>query len=156
MEVAVAIAEEFDLLLGIEPETANVVDSAARAQRLLREMRSASLTIVLDPANLFGPEDLPRQRALLDDAFDRLGPHIVLAHAKDVRVSAGAIRHVAAGTGRLDYPFYLTLLHSVAAPLIVHGLAEAEVSWSLAFLRATGARVARMPHGEVQRCLRSA
>ena len=43
MQVAVAIAEEFDVDLGIEPEVANVVDSAAKAQLVLREMRSPRL-----------------------------------------------------------------------------------------------------------------
>lgn len=137
MEAAVSLAEEFDLLLGIEPATANVVDSAARAQLLLREMRSPHLTIVLDAANLLTVDGLGRQRDVLENAFDLLGPHITLAHAKDVRVHDGALRHVAAGTGWLDYPLYLSLLRSVRVPLIVHGLSETEVPWSLAFLRAT-------------------
>jgi sugar phosphate isomerase/epimerase len=135
MERAVAVAEEHDLRLAVEPETANVVDSPARARRLLDELRSPRLKIIIDPANLFRVEDLPRQRAVLDAAFDLLGPDIVLAHAKDVRVVGGAVRHVAAGTGLLDYPHYLALLRHLPVPLIVHGLAEAEVGAALAFLR---------------------
>ena len=53
MEKAVAIAERFGLRLGIEPELANIVSDAARARRLLDEMKSERLAIVLDPANLF-------------------------------------------------------------------------------------------------------
>ena len=135
MEQALRIAEDHDLWLAIEPETANVVDSAAKARRLLAEMGSRRLKIILDPANLFRVEDLPHQRALLDAAFDLLGPDIVLAHAKDVRVVNGAVHHVAAGTGVLDYQYYLTLLRHIPVPLIVHGLAESEVEGALAFLR---------------------
>jgi sugar phosphate isomerase/epimerase len=135
MERALAIAEEHDLRLAVEPETANVVDSPARARRLLDELRSPRLKIIIDPANLFRVEDLPRQRAILDAAFDLLGPDIILAHAKDVRVVDGAVHHVAAGTGLLDYPHYLALLRPLPVPLIVHGLAEAEVGAALAFLR---------------------
>jgi sugar phosphate isomerase/epimerase len=135
MEQALAIAEKHDLWLAVEPETANVVDSPARARRLLDELRSPRLKIIIDPANLFHVEDLPRQRAILDAAFDLLGPDIVLAHAKDVRVVDGIVHHVAAGTGLLDYPHYLALLRQVPVPLIVHGLAEAEVGRALAFLR---------------------
>src|SRR5262249_26021674 len=135
MEQALAIAEEHDLWLAVEPETANVVDSPAKAAQLLDELRSPRLKITLDPANLSRVEDLPDQRPILEAAFDLLGPDIVLAHAKDVRVVDGAVHHVAAGTGVLDYPHYLTLLRHVPVPLIVHGLAEAEVEGALAFLR---------------------
>jgi sugar phosphate isomerase/epimerase len=143
LEQAVPIAEEFDLLLGIEPEIANVVDSPAKALRLMHELQSRRITIVLDAANLFRVGDLPRQRAILDEAFDLLGPHISLAHAKDVVERDGSIVHVAAGTGRLDYAHYLARLRGVRAPLIVHGLAESEVAGSLEFLR--GADTARQP-----------
>jgi sugar phosphate isomerase/epimerase len=134
MEQALVIAEEFDLWLAIEPESANVVDSPASARRLLDELRSPRLKIIIDPANLLQVEDLPHQRAILDAAFELLGPDIVLAHAKDVQVVDGTIHHVAAGTGLLDYPYYLALLRHQPAPLIVHGLAESEVKRALVFL----------------------
>jgi sugar phosphate isomerase/epimerase len=150
MEQALVIAEEHDLWLAIEPETANVVDSPARARRLLDELRSPRLKIIIDPANLFHVEDLPHQRATLDAAFDLLGPDIVLAHAKDIQVVAGTVHHVAAGTGLLDYPHYLALLRRVPVPLIVHGLAEAEVGRALGFLRGALAAAPRQAPAEVR------
>jgi hypothetical protein len=50
------------------------------------------------------------------------------------------IRHVAAGTGQLDFSFYLSLLRDFEVPLIAHGLSEQQVPWSLALLRATTQR----------------
>ena len=150
MERAIAIAEDYDLCLAVEPETANVVDSPARARRLLDELGSPRLKIVIDPANLFHAGDLPRQRPVLDAAFDLLGPDIVLAHAKDVRVVNGAVHHVPAGTGVLDYPHYLGLLRHLPVPLIVHGLAEAEVAGALAFLRRALADTRRQAPAEVR------
>lgn len=135
MGEALIIADEFDLQLGIEPETANVVDSPDAALRLMGELRSPRLKIVLDPANLVRVGDLPRQRDILDQAFDMLGSHMIMAHGKDVIEVDGAIHHVAAGTGQLDYVHYLTLLRTVTVPLVVHGLAESEVDSSLEFLR---------------------
>jgi sugar phosphate isomerase/epimerase len=135
MEQALVIAEEHDVWLAIEPETANVVDSPAKARRLLDELGSPRLKIIIDPANVFHAENLPHQRMILDLAFDLLSADIVLAHAKDVRVVGGTVHHVAAGTGVLDYPHYLALLRRVPVPLIVHGLAEAEVARALVFLR---------------------
>jgi sugar phosphate isomerase/epimerase len=135
MEQALVIAEEYDLWLAVEPETATVLDSPARARRLLDELRSPRLKIIIDPANLVQVKDLRHQRAILDAAFCLLGPDIVLAHARDVRVGGGKVHHVAPGTGLLDYRHYLDLLRHVRVPLIVHGLAEAEVKRALAFLR---------------------
>ncbi len=135
MAAVLAIAEDGDLTVAVEPETANVVDSPAKARRLLDELRSPRLKIIIDPANLFGPADVPRMGALLEEAFALLGPDIAIAHAKDFRVAGGAIRHVAAGRGLLDYDHYLRLLRAVDAPLILHGLDEAAVPAALAFLR---------------------
>jgi len=64
-------------------------------------------------------------------------------HAQDVVQTDGEIRHVAAGTGQLDYSFYLSLLRDLEVPLIAHGLSEQQVPWSLAFLRATTQRYDR-------------
>ena len=61
-------------------------------------------------------------------------------HAKDVVETDRQIRDVAAGTGQLDYSFYLPLLRGVDLPLIAHGLSEQQVPWSLAFVRATTQR----------------
>jgi sugar phosphate isomerase/epimerase len=150
MEQALAIAEEHDLWLAVEPETANVVDSPVKARRLLDQLASPRLKIIIDPANLFQVEDLPHQRTILDTTFDLLGPDIALAHAKDVRVVSGTVHHVAAGTGVLDYPYYLTLLRHLPVPLIVHGLAEAEVEGALAFLRGALTGVPRETFAEVR------
>jgi sugar phosphate isomerase/epimerase len=126
---------------GIEPEPANVVDTPAKARWLLDQVRSPRLKVVLDPANLFHVEDLPRQRAIVDAAFDLLGADIVLAHARDVCFVDGIAHQVAAGAGVLDYPHYLRRLRHFRVPLLVHGLAETEVGWALAFLRGERAAV---------------
>jgi sugar phosphate isomerase/epimerase len=127
VEAALAHAEAHRVTLAFEPEHNNVVDSAANGRRLLDEIGSPRLKVVIDPANLTGEP--------LREAFELLGADIVLAHAKDVRAD-GEI--VAAGRGELDYELYLAVLSQQApqAPLILHGLAEDEVPGSIAFLRA--------------------
>jgi len=133
---ALTIANKHDLTLGIEPETSNVIDSAAKARRLLDEMKSPRLKIIMDPANLFHPGDLPRQSEIIEDAFDLLGGDLVLAHAKEL----GADGHpsgLAIGAGALDWDLYLTLLRRVkfSGPLILHGFEEANAAASVQFLR---------------------
>ncbi|MBV8717319.1 MAG: sugar phosphate isomerase/epimerase [Chloroflexi bacterium] len=114
MEKAIAIADEFDVMLGIEPETANVVDSAQKAQYLLDDLRSARLKIILDPANLFGPDNLCCQDSVLANAFDLLAPDMIMGHARDLILEHGEVHHAAAGSVMLDYPRYLSLLRSNA------------------------------------------
>ena len=70
MGEAVEIAEAQGVTLVFEPEVNNVVDSAQKARRLLDEVRSKHLQVVIDGANLFHAGQLPRMREVLDEAFD--------------------------------------------------------------------------------------
>ena len=139
MQEALETAEEHGVTLAFEPETGNVVDSAQKGRRLLEEMRSPHLKVVMDAANLFDAEDralsLSRSEEILYEAFELLGEDIVIAHAKDVRTS-GEI--VAAGKGDLDYELYLKHLLKTGydVPLILHGLGEEEVEESVSFMQA--------------------
>jgi sugar phosphate isomerase/epimerase len=127
--------EDTGVTLAFEPELANVVDSASKARKLLDVFQSPRLKVVIDPANLFAAGSLPRMRAIIDETFCALGPHIVLAHAKDL-TRDGEAGH-AAGKGMLDYDHYIGWLSKIGyeGPLILHGLAEDDVEGSVAFLR---------------------
>jgi sugar phosphate isomerase/epimerase/pimeloyl-ACP methyl ester carboxylesterase len=133
---ALEIAVRYNVFLGVEPETANVISSAKKARRLLDELQSPRLKIIMDAANLFYPGDPAKKEDVLTEAFDLLGKDIVLAHAKDFR-DQGGMEYVAPGKGMLPWPHYLRLLHGIgyAGPLIMHSLAESEVEESAAFLR---------------------
>lgn len=133
---AAAIAQEAGVILVFEPEVNNVVNSAAKARRMLDEVASPHLRVVLDGANLFQAGQLPRMRQVLDEAFDLLGGDIRLAHAKDL-VRDGDAGHQAAGTGVLDYGHYLAGLDRVgfAGCVILHSLDEARVPASLDHVR---------------------
>ena len=138
MREALGMAEEHGVTLAFEPEINNTVDSARKARRLLDEMRSPRLAVVMDAANLFDAEDpsrqLSRSKEVLREAFELLGEDIVIAHAKDVRATGEV---VAAGRGELDYVLYLGLLAETGfrGPVVLHGLDENQVTESVAFLR---------------------
>jgi sugar phosphate isomerase/epimerase len=138
MQRALEMAEQHGVTLAFEPEVANVVDSAEKGRRLLDEMRSPRLKVVMDAANLFDARDparrLSRSEEILEEAFELLGKDLLLAHAKDV---SGSGKVVAVGKGNLNYDLYLKHLSEVGygGPLVMHGLAEEEVEGSLAFLR---------------------
>jgi len=136
LRTALEATEPFAVTLAFEPEVSNVIDSAIKARRLLDEIGSPRLKVVIDAANLFHAGELPRMSEILDQAFELLGRDIVLAHAKDLSHDGDA-GHEAAGTGRLDYPRYLRLLKRIGftGSLIIHGLREDQVGTTVAFLR---------------------
>jgi len=136
MTKALTIADKHNITLGIETETGNVVSAARHARRLLDEMKSPRLKVVMDAANLFHPGDLPRMNEILDEAFDLLGGDIELAHAKELGPD-GHAGGLSLGTGALDWDRYLWLLRSVKfkGPLIMHGFEERDAAASVKFLR---------------------
>lgn len=136
MKRAVEIAEEADVTLAFEPEVSNVVDSAEKGRRLLDEVHSHRLKVVMDGANLFHSGQLRHMDTVLREAFALLGRDVALAHAKDLNED-GQAGHEAAGFGALDYGLYLRLLHEsgFSGPVILHGLSEQQVPQSLAFMR---------------------
>ena len=134
MAKALELAECHDVNLGIEPELANAVSSAVHAKRLIAELQSPRLRIVLDPANLFEIESGARRTELVAEAVDLLGGRIAMAHAKD-RDASG--KFVAAGKGVIDFHDFIKRLKQVGfdGPLVTHGLDEAEAPAVAAFLR---------------------
>ena len=146
MEIAVAIADRYDIDLGIEPELANVVNSAEKARRLIDQIGSPRLKVVLDPANLFETETLDAQRRIVAAAVDRLADRIIMGHAKDRTPDGG---FTSAGRGVLDYRHYLERLKAAGfdGPIVTHGLAANEAAGVADFLRsqcdAAGIEIAR-------------
>ena len=154
---ACRIASRYGVHLAIEPETANVVSDAVRAERVLRELGSDSpVRVILDAANLYKPPVDPRaQPEVIDEALARLGKYMSLAHAKDISDPAPHslgdralehYTHTAAGSGILPYGHYVdALLHTPAVleraqagqrlPFILHGLTEEQAAGSVAFVR---------------------
>ncbi|MEZ4711401.1 MAG: sugar phosphate isomerase/epimerase [Caldilineaceae bacterium] len=114
VEQAVAHAQAHNVTLVVEPEVANVVDSAIKARRLLDEIQSPHLKIVIDGANIFHKGELAHMHDVLDAAFDLLGDDIVMAHAKDLDHD-GEAGKLAAGTGVLDFDHYIGLLRALAS-----------------------------------------
>jgi sugar phosphate isomerase/epimerase len=125
LDWALALAEAADVRLAIEPEPGNVIADARLARRLLDEVGTRRLGVILDAANLLPPEVLPRQAAIVAQAIDLLGEDLFLVHAKDID-GGGAV--VAAGRGLVDLPAFVEKVRSTGydGPLIGHGFTEAE------------------------------
>lgn len=125
LQAATRAAEAAGVQLAFEPEYNNVVNSAQRARRLIDEVASPALKVLMDGANIFHSGDLARMRDHLDEAFELVGDDIVLAHAKDLDHDGDAGGR-AAGAGLLDYPYYLAQLqrHGFDGVIVLHQLKE--------------------------------
>jgi sugar phosphate isomerase/epimerase len=134
---AARTAEIYDVVLGVETEVGNTVNTVRKARLLLDTIASPHLKIIMDAANIFQKGELPSMRAKLDEAFDLLGADIVLAHAKDLDRD-GEAGHVPAGLGMLDYPYYLEKLQTSGydGAIILHALKpSSQAGDRLAFVR---------------------
>jgi sugar phosphate isomerase/epimerase len=125
MTHALQIASKYGVSLGIEPELANIVNSAEKARQLIDEMNSDALKVIFDPANLFEVATIIEQHHIVKRALDLLAGDIAIAHAKD-RNTDGSF--ATAGKGVLDYHFYLKQLKASGFDgcIITHGLADSE------------------------------
>lgn len=134
MEAVIGIADKYDIYLGVEPELANVINSAPSARRLLDELKSPRLKIILDPANLFETATHEEQRRLVAQAVDLLADSIEMGHAKDRSMTGG---FTAAGRGVLDYSHYLACMRRIQfdGAIVTHGLSAGDAGEVASFLR---------------------
>ncbi|MDQ3693533.1 MAG: sugar phosphate isomerase/epimerase [Chloroflexota bacterium] len=139
LSAALAIAEEYDVVLAFEPEPANVVASAVLGQKLLEELPHPRLKVVMDPANIVASDRDRPPHAVLDEAFALLGEHIAVAHVKDLDASG---HFGTAGRGIVPWDHCLVLFRGAAfaGPLILHSLEEEDADRALAFLQERIAR----------------
>ncbi len=89
-------------------------DSVDAYLRLITAIDRPRFAVHLDLVNLVSsPQRYYDTTTLLNDCFDRLGPHIKSCHAKDIRLRDNLTVHldeVRPGLGNLDYATYLRRL----------------------------------------------
>jgi len=122
---AVSMAEARGIVLAIESEAANVIDTPENARRIMDEVGSSNLKMILDCANLFHrgtayPENV---RETIGHAFDLFGDDIVIAHGKDIRAGDG-IDFCGTGLGIVDFTYTADKLREVSytGDMFLHGI----------------------------------
>lgn len=100
----VRYAEEADAILAVEMVYHHIISTPERAQRMLEELPSDHLRIILDAVNLIGPGHDGEAEALTEDAIRRLGDRVRVLHMKDFTVLPdGGIHSQACGTGSMRF-----------------------------------------------------
>jgi len=99
----VEYAEKMGVVLAIEPVAVHIVNTPARARRVLDEIDSPNLQIILDPVNLLADWNCERAGEIIDEAIELLGDDVAVVHLKDYKIVDGKLFGYAAGFGEMDY-----------------------------------------------------
>ena len=139
MYAAARLAEKYAVTLAIETEASNVVDTPEKARRIMDEVGSPALKMILDCANLFhaGQATAEAMRPTIDRAMEYFGKDIVLAHGKDIRPSDG-IDFCGTGFGIVDFPYMIESLKKAGfdGDMMLHGIyREEDMPGCLSFMR---------------------
>ena len=107
----------------VHPGNRGPFDSPSQLRRLLDEVKSPNLKVMLDPVNMSNHRVVHNYTDFLNYCFDELGDHIIGAHAKDLAFDnthwVTKIDEMPPGTGLLDYEVYLRRLDELGSEIIL-------------------------------------
>lgn len=99
----VKYAEQLGVLVAIEPVVRHIVCNPVRARRVLDEIESPNLRIILDPVNLLEIYNYEKQDEIVEEAISLLGKDIAVLHVKDFVLEDNQLKSVAVGTGMMHW-----------------------------------------------------
>ncbi len=99
----VRCAEETGALLAVEPVWYHIVSTPERAARVLEEIPSENLRIILDAVNLLSPRTAGQAEEIIRRAVSLLGDRIEILHMKDYVIAGDAMDACACGLGSMRY-----------------------------------------------------
>ncbi len=79
-------AEKHNVYVAIEPVSFHTLNSAELTKRLIDEVNSDKLRIILDSVNLFTVENIKNQKEIITNCFDLFGDKISALHVKDIQL----------------------------------------------------------------------
>ena len=99
----VKYAEQMGGLVAIEPVVRHIVCHPVRARRVLDEIGSPNLRIILDPVNLLEIYNYEKQDEIIDEAIELLGKDVAVLHVKDFAITDGRLVSVPVGQGQCHW-----------------------------------------------------
>lgn len=122
---AVEMAEKENIVLAIESEAANIIDTPENARKIMDAIGSPNLKMILDCANLFhrGMAHPENVHPVLAHAFELFGGDIVIAHGKDIR-EGDDIDFCGTGRGIVDFAYVAEQLQKLGytGDMFLHGI----------------------------------
>ncbi len=108
----VEYAEKMGVCIGIEPVWKHIMYNPVQTRKVLDEINSPNLRVILDSINLLNAENESHANDIVDEAFELLLPDIDIIHIKDYVVKNGEIftSPLTLGTGKFDIPHLMKIL----------------------------------------------
>lgn len=103
LKPVVRCAEQFGVILAIEPVAKHTVWGPKACRKVLDEIGSYNLQVLFDPVNMLDEENVDHREEIFQEAMELLGKDICMLHLKDFVRSDSGLISVGAGTGEMDY-----------------------------------------------------
>ncbi|MFC1692334.1 sugar phosphate isomerase/epimerase family protein [Candidatus Latescibacterota bacterium] len=135
------------VVLAIEALNMGNINNPQAHLQLIEDVGDPRCKVTLDPVNMINLGTYFRTTELIDECFDLLGEHIVVADAKDTYVlpdrMSAYITQVPPGRGMLDYETFLVRLSRLSYPrtLLLEGLSKEQYPAAKKFIEDTAAKV---------------
>ena len=141
--IMVREAEKFGVMVAIEGVSRHVINTPTKMRRALDEINSNNLQAIFDPYNFLTNENYMNQDEMIKEAFDLYGDRIVLIHAKDFIVENGQVKQVAIGTGKFNYPLFLSIIkeRKPYIDIILEGTTPEDLDNSIKYINDIYARI---------------
>ena len=128
-------AEELGVTLAVEPVCSHIVHDSVQAERMLEDLKSERVRIILDAVNLIDSAHTDQADTLISEAVRRLGDQVCVLHMKDFvpQPDAPRPRPVPCGQGHMRYEGLLKLACGQNLPMTLENTtpdnAEATRRW---------------------------
>ena len=114
----VRCAEETGAVLAVEPVWYHIISTPERAVRMLEELPSDNLQIILDAVNLISPDQAYRAENIVCNAVSLLGDRVRILHMKDFVITPeGKLDACACGLGSMHYEQLLSFAAGKDLPM---------------------------------------
>ncbi len=111
-------AEETGAVLAVEPVWYHIISTPERAVRMLEELPSDNLQIILDAVNLISPDQAYRAEDIVRNAVSLLGERVRILHMKDFVITPeGKMDACACGLGSMHYEQLLSFAAGKDLPM---------------------------------------
>ncbi len=134
-------AEECGAILAVEPVYTHIVSTPERAERMLEEMHSDNLRIILDAVNLLGADNAAEADGIFEEAIRRLGDRVSVLHMKDYQRRGDQLEAMACGTGDMRYERLLRFAKERRLPMTLENTVPANAEAARLHLEEIAARL---------------
>ena len=138
----VRCAEETGAVLAVEPVWYHIISTPERAVRMLEELPSDNLQIILDAVNLISPEQADRAEDIVRNAVSLLGERVRILHMKDFVITPeGKMDACACGLGSMRYEQLLSFAARRDLPMTLENTVPENAEEARLYLERTAVKL---------------